>query len=322
MEAGAPWPGPSTVVEVDMLNAFPSNLSGLAYQAADLPANSLLWGVRNDPSTLYRLQTDGTLWAAPSSGGWMSGKRILYPTGTGNPDSEGIAVVPGVTGPLLYVATERDGSGASRLSVLQVDPGASDTTLTAEHEWNLTDDLPATGANFGLEGIAFVSDSELSEQSFHEGDGQPYDEARFADHGGGIFLVGVEGTGNIHVYALNHADDTFLRLATFSSGMPAVMDLAYDPDTNYLWAYGDDTVGNLAVLFEIESNMASLSYGQFVQRRLFERPSGMPNLNNEGITFAPERECTAGVRAFFWADDSSTNGHALRRGGIACGRAY
>jgi len=321
-DAGAPWPGPSTVVEVDALNDFSSNLSGLVYQAGDVPANSVLWAVRNDPSTLYRLQTDGTLWTSSSSGGWMSGKRFFYPTGTGNPDAEGVTLVPGSTSPLLYMATERDGGGSSRLSILQVDPSPAGGTLTAQHEWNLTADLPAVDPNSGLEGIAFVSDLELSAQAFREGDGQPYNPARFADHGGGVFLVGVEGTGNIHVYALNHADDSFLRLATFSSGLPAVMDLAYDPDTNYLWAYGDNTVGNLAVLFEIEPNMASLSYGKFVQRSVFKRPSGMPNINNEGITFAPESECAAGVRAFFWSDDSPANGHALRRGGIPCGRAY
>ena len=139
---------------------------------------------------------------------------------------------------------------------------------------------------------------------------------------GELRCVGVEGTGAIHAYALNHADGTFARLTTFSSGMPGVMDLMYDPDTNYLWAYGDDTVGNTAVLFEIEASMVSSSYGQFVQRRVFQRPSGLPNVNNEGITFAPESECTVGVRSFFWADDSNTGGYALRRGSIPCGRAY
>ena len=96
--------------------------------------------------------------------------------------------------------------------------------------------------------LAFVSDAELSAQSFREGNRQPYNPARFAQHGGGIVFVGVEGTGAIHAYALNHADGTFARLATFSSGMSGVMDLMYDPDTNYLWAYGDDTVGNLSLI--------------------------------------------------------------------------
>jgi len=224
----------------------------------------------------------------------------------------------------LYVATERD-NGAntiSRLAILMFDPTAAGSTLTAQREWVLTSDLPAVGPNLGLEGIAFVSDAELTAQGFREGDGQPYNQGRFAQHGGGIFLVGVEGTGAIHAYALNHGDGTFARIATFSSGMPGVMDLMYDPDTNYLWAYGDDTVGNQAVLFEIEPNVASLSRGQFVQRRVFQRPSGLPNVNNEGITFAPDSECTASARSFFWSDDANTGGHALRRGSIPCGRTY
>jgi hypothetical protein len=76
------------------------------------------------------------------------------------------------------------------------------------------------------------------------------------------------------------------------------------------------------VLFEIEANMASLSYGQFVQRKVFAKPAGLPPVNNEGISFAPDSECTAGQRRFFWADDNATGGHSLRRGTIPCGRTY
>ncbi|MDB4986867.1 MAG: hypothetical protein JWN04_2045, partial [Myxococcaceae bacterium] len=68
--------------------------------------------------------------------------------------------------------------------------------------------------------------------------------------------------------------------------------------------------------------MASLSYGQFVQRKVLSRPAGLPNYNNEGISFAPDSECRAGLRSFFWADDGADNGHSLRRGSIPCGRSY
>ncbi|MEY4514903.1 MAG: hypothetical protein RLZZ450_7025, partial [Pseudomonadota bacterium] len=231
-DAGTPWPGPSTVVAVDTLNAFAANLSGLAYEAGDVPLNSILWAVRNDPSTLYRLQTDGTSWASPGSGEWQSGKRVFYPSATGNPDTEGVALVQADNGVLLYLCAERDNTvSTSRLSVLLVDPSASGSSLTAVREWDLTSDLPSVGPNLGLEGITFISDPELAEQSFREGNGQPYDQARYTDHGGGIFLVGVEGTGDIHAYALDHDSAAFVRLATFNSGMPAVMDLDYDPDT-------------------------------------------------------------------------------------------
>ncbi|MDB4987841.1 MAG: hypothetical protein JWN04_3019, partial [Myxococcaceae bacterium] len=254
------WPGPSAVLEVDAPNAFASNLSGLSYQAGLTLASSVLWGVQNGPSMLYRLHDNGTLFVSSTDNGWSAGKQLFYPNGMGGPDSEGVVFVPGDSADVasLYVSTERDNTlnTVSRLSVLQFDANAPSTSLKALREWNLTGDLPVVGPNLGLEGITFVSDAELAAQSFREGNGQPYNQTRFSQHGGGIFLVGVEGTGTIHAYALNHADGSFAKLASFSSGMPAVMDLAYDPDTNYLWAYGDDSQGNRAVLFEIEANMA------------------------------------------------------------------
>lgn len=319
-QAALPWPGGNDVFEVDALNAFASNLSGLAYQKQPGAAPATLWAVQNDPSKLFRLQENNGLWTSFPGDGWSDGKTLFYPNGSGRPDTEGVTVA----GSYLYVATERDNAlnTVSRLSILQLDPAGAGTTLTALREWNVTSDLPSVGANLGLEAIAFVADTELAARAFREGNGQPYNPARFAQNGGGVFLVGVEGTGNIHVYALDHAAGAYARLATFASGMPGVMDLQYDPDTHYLWAYGDDTAGNHAVLFEIEQNSASPSYGQFVQRSVFERPSGLPPVNNEGIAFAPESECSGGFRSFFWSDDNATGGHSLRRGSLRCGRTY
>jgi hypothetical protein len=55
---------------------------------------------------------------------------------------------------------------------------------------------------------------------------------------------------------------------------------------------------------------------------VFDRPASLPDVNNEGITFAPEAECASGQKAFFWSDDSQTDGHALRRGSIPCGSFF
>jgi len=57
-------------------------------------------------------------------------------------------------------------------------------------------------------------------------------------------------------------------------------------------------------------------------RRFFDHPSGLPNTNNEGITFAPESECAGGRKAFFWSDDDNMGMHALRRGAVACGNLF
>ena len=50
--------------------------------------------------------------------------------------------------------------------------------------------------------------------------------------------------------------------------------------------------------------------------KLFDRPSSMPNLANEGIAIAA---CEAGARRFYWSDDGNTGGNALRADTIPCG---
>lgn len=185
--------------------------------------------------------------------------------------------------------------------------------LTTVNEWNLTADLPAVGPNLGLEGITFVPDADLVASGFVDmTTSAPYNPASYPDHNGGVFFVGVEGTGNIHGYVLNHASNSFVRVATFASGQSGIMDLSYDRQNKYLWGYCDNTCGNKSTLLRI-------SGGAFQIGKVFGPPSGLPASNNEGITFVPDSECVAGQRAFFWSDDDQINSHALRRGSINCG---
>jgi len=90
------------------------------------------------------------------------------------------------------------------------------------------------------------------------------------------------------------------------------MDLAFDRDVGQLWAWCDNTCANKGTLFGVVG-------GHFQAGRLFDHPATLPNSNNEGITFASESECVNGRKAFFWSDDDQLNGHALRRGTVACG---
>jgi hypothetical protein len=55
-----------------------------------------------------------------------------------------------------------------------------------------------------------------------------------------------------------------------------------------------------------------------IPTRLFSRPTGMSNLNNEGFAIASQAECVANAKPVFWADDAATSGHALRRGTVSC----
>jgi hypothetical protein len=311
-----PWPTDDAVVTVDSMNQFTSNLSGLSYQAASGTDPTVVWGVQNSPSLLHRLVFDATsgTWVGTPTDGWPAGKLLHYPNGMGSPDSEGLARAELGT-PIIYVSAERDNNnnGVSRLSILRYDTSAAGTELTATHEWNLTADLPAVGPNLGLEGITWIPDTYLVASGFIDDTTlAAYDPTRYPNHGTGLFFVGVEANGNIHGYALDHDAGGFTRVASLSSGQPGVMDLAFDRDVGQLWAWCDNTCANHATLLGVVT-------GHFQVRRLLDHPGTLPNSNNEGITFAPESECAGGRKAFFWADDDDLNGHALRRGSVACG---
>lgn len=318
---GLTWPGSATISTADELNALGANLSGLSYEPGANGSPSVLWAVRNGPSLLHRLVWNGSLWTPDTANGWNLGKTLRYNDGTGGPDSEGVTLAE-YSSPFAYVATERnnDVSATSRLSVLRYDTSVPGSELVAELDWNLTADLPTVGSNVGLEAITFVPDSYLVARAFFdEGAGHTYNPLEYPGHGTGLFFVGIEANGVIYAYALNQLTGSFVRIATIASGNSGVMDLQFDRDAGYLWAQCDDTCNNLAGILTIDTNAASATFGRFVVKQKLARPAGMPNLNNEGIAFAPEAECVNGFKPFFWADDSNTDGHALRSGTIACG---
>jgi len=313
-----PWPGDDTVVVQDSLDQFPSNLSGLSYEPAANGQPAVLWAVDNGPSTLYRLLWSGTTWVSTTTNNWGTGKSLHYPDGSGDPDSEGVTRAE-FTSSTIYVSTERDNDNndVSRLSVLRYDTDATGADLTATNEWNLTADLPASDPNLGLEAITWVPDSALVASGFFdESAGVLYDPAHYPDHGTGLFFVGLESNGVIYGYALDQVTDSFQRVATIASGQISIMDLAFDRDVGDLWAYCDNTCGNIASVFGFGSD------GHLRLRRIYEPPAGLPDSNNEGIAIAPASECVNGLKSFYWSDDADLDGYAIRRGDIPCGNLF
>lgn len=298
----AAWPGSASVTVSDVQGYFGGNMSGLAFEG------DTLWAVKNGPGELYSLTASAGQWR-PTAGAWANGATLRYGDGTGEPDAEGVVVTS--TG--VFVATERNNSisGTSRPSVLRYDTaGFSGGELRAAAEWNLVSDLPAVGANAGLEGIAWVPDDALTSAGFVDAStGVAYNPASYPGHGDGLFFVGLEANGIVYAYALM-ADGSFARVATIDSGFPGVMDLEYDPAASALWVVCDDTCDGRTALFEIGTD------GAFAATTVFERPAGMPNLNNEG--FAISVNCADGARTVVWADDSNTGGHSLRAGALDC----
>ncbi len=318
------WPGTDDVHTVDGLNVFKGNLSGLIYEDLVPNSSAVLWGVRNGPSTLYRLIFSGGIWTPDPdlASSWGTGKGLRYTDGTGAPDSEGVTYSQNGSAGGIYVSTERDGSSAvSRLSVLRFDPSQAGTTLTATNDWNLTSDLPTVGSNLGLEAITYVPDAFLVAQGFFdEAAAHAYNPAEYANHGSGLYFVGLEANGMIYAYALNHVTNGFTRVATISSGFAAVMDLQFDRELNYLWAICDDGCGGQSATLEVNTTVGSPTKGRFQITHVFARSASMPNLNNEGFALATQSTCVAGFKPVFWSDDGETGGHSIRQASLPCVR--
>jgi hypothetical protein len=310
-----PWPGDPAVADAEPGNAFGGNMSGLHFEQTPNARGGIVWAVKNGPGTLYQLVGSGGTRVPPAGGDWSAGKALRYPDGMGDADAEGVTRA----GAAIYVAAERNNanSAVSRNSILRYDPSTPGTVLVATREWNLTADLPPNGANLGLEAIAFVPDAFLVQQGFRdEARNAPYDPSVYPNNAGGVFFVGVEGTGMVHGYALDHASGGFTRVATFASGFPTVMELAFDAELGQLWAICDNTCNGRSTVLRIAAVGANA--GRFAIRARFERPTGMPNLNNEGFTFLPLARCSGGRRQALWADDGNTGGIALRSGTVSC----
>lgn len=304
------WPGADATTTVDPDGEFSGNMSDLFYERGVGGAPDAMWAVQNGPSRLYQLMVGGNgMWEAETT------SALRFPDGGGDVDAEGVTRAElGTTS--IYVASERDNDDplVSRLSVLRYDTAAAGTTLAASQEWDLTGDLPPVYANAGFEALTWVPDTFLVAKGFiDETTGEVYQPARYPDHGTGLFFVGLEADGVVYVYALDHSDESFTRIASFESGHESIMGLAFDRDVGYLWSQCDNECENQLAVLAIDAG------GTFVPRGQFERPVTLENLNNEGIAFAPEARCESGRRAFFWTDDGNAHGHALRADSIPCG---
>lgn len=313
------WPGATTITSIDVANSFPSDLSGLAYEPATATAPPVLWALQSVPTRqvarLARLSPDGVRAGQTQD----PGRVLLMPDGRGSPDTEDLALLPDPAGVrYVYVAIERLNDGfASRQSVLRYDTHAAGTRLLATHEWNLTREFPEAEGNAGIEALAYVPDGALRTLR-DDATGKAYAPAAQDDHAGGLFFVGMETTGMVYAYALDHAAGTQRRVASFASGLPGVMELDWDADNQTLWAWCDNTCGNRAALLRLVPDASGLA--RFTAERILTRPSDLPNANNEGLTLSPESECRDGKRNVFWATDGAREGHAVWRGTVACGR--
>lgn len=339
------WPGDihsaAAVTIVDQTGAsLGENSSGATLQPAAGIDPAFLWIVKNNPPTLHRLVQSGATWG-PSAGWPPAGLTMRYVNGSsqypGAPDSEGVCKAAW-NDTSVYVCSERNGSGTSRLSVLRYDTAgvtSGTSTRDAAREWVLThvagnaETIDETvGANGGLEGITWIPDAYLVSRGFKTDAGITYNPAasEYANHGTGLFVVSLEDLAILYVYALK-SDGTFKRVARVSAtGLQMIVALEFDRDTGLLWAACDNSdtaCGNKHAVLEVDGNPLSATHGRLVLRRVYNKPLNLPPIavsrNFEGLAIAPESSCAGQTKSLFWVNDSGTAGQTLFQSSMPCG---
>ena len=302
----SPWPGLADTQVLDRTPQFLKDSSGLDTEATS--DGVVLWAVDNGTGRFFKLNVaaDGTTSFAK---GWEQGKRARFqkdaevPSAPG-PDAEGITVAGDG---FLYLAAERDNSakGVNYNVVLQVDPNSPETDVVARTEWDLTQVLPQVGANLGMEAIEWVSDAELQGKLWDRNTGAPYDPAAYPGHGDGLFFVGIEDQGQVFALAL-YGDGTAAIVAEVKPGLGGVMALDWDTVLGVLWAVCDDgCAGTSAQITLNGTDTPGVEH--------FLRPSGLPNINNEGFATAPAALISDGRRPAWWFADGFSS-ESLRLG--------
>ena len=270
---GEPWP-----YEIGSIQAV-DGFTGENFSGVDFDDNGNAWVVNNNPGRLFQLEYNEAQNTYRKVNEW----NLTYENGAGNPDAEGVSVGKGGK---IYIATERDGDGPSRPSVLEFDPAKGKVT----GEWNLQDIVGEVPPNFGLEAIAYMPDLD-------------------------VYAVGVEHTGFVH----------FVRLAPGGAAeevgryenpdLRSVMALDYNSENNELRVLCDEVCNGLSINVTFDGETAREVSG------IQDRPALMENFANEGYgQYEKIGECTVDgqrtiVTRFLWSDDAPSdtkNGPALR----------
>ncbi len=150
-----------------------------------------------------------------------------------------------------------------------------------------------------------MPDAALAGALFDDNTGAAYDPSDYAGHGDGLFFVAVEDNGHVYAFALG-ADGGATLVSEIVPGLTGVMALDYDSVRGVLWAVCDDGC---------QGRSAEITLNGTAQPGLahYERPAGMPDINNEGFATAPASLSVDGQRPVWWFADGFAS-EALRTG--------
>lgn len=317
LAAGAiDFPGDQDTRVIDTEAMFLADSSGL--DATIVNGQQILWLVDNNAGTIFKtlVAADGSVTVDPA---WVGGKAVRFladadRSEAAGPDAEGLTVGPAGD---LFLAIERDNSAkkVNKNVIMQVT--VTDDTPRNVREWDITDSLGDLDPNTGLEAIEWVSDEDLKGKvlatstatsgiATRSATGAAYNPADYPGKLPGLFFVGVENTANVHAYAL-YDDGRATQVATIHTGLGGVMSLDWDTTTSTMLALCDNGCEGLGVRIALTPQAPAL--------QAFRRPTGLPDLNNEGFASSPL--CVDGKRFVWWIADGETT-NSLRVGRMNC----
>ena len=128
--------------------------------------------------------------------------------------------------------------------------------------------------------------------------------ANYPNHGGGLFFVGVAGNASKRLRLRARPRRQHVCVPSAS---PAVKSRSGSVRTTAKTTTCGVTATTRAAT---RRRSSTRNAGAFQINRVYSAPATLSNSNNEGITFAPNAECTFSQTVVFWSADDQLNGHA------------
>lgn len=268
-------------------NDFYQDLSGAFWN----PVTRRLWVNRNGPA-----DTTSKFWALKQNaqGAWeVDTRNNLRAEWTGFGDLEALTQAD-LAADVVYLLVETE----ERIKSFNVSTYGSAAPI---RNWNTRPFLPLSGGS-GAEGLAFVSDAHLTAGGFVDAAGRP----RVSQRGlGGLFFVGHQNGGGIHVFDLDAASDSFTFIGEYLTQYPEIADLHFDRSSGLLYALHGAGTNRIGVYSLASTPTAGTRRLQLLQQYL--PPTGSTGQNMEGLSITPAADAVNGKRSLWITVDDGAD---------------